>query len=197
MLACPVGLQSSQHHWAVGHNNHGGWPARPPNCGPASWQPGAAELPHCQPCTCSPLLAKCCSSLSLALAAAPLPAPAHRRGSVLEVQKVLKRDHAQHLDKYLVGGTPRWKKAVGVSGQGGGLWGGGDGVAGWQAACVLRSAGPPALSQVLLLQLQIDMTHPPGCSLVPQEVLKAERGKQFMQCGKTDGGKLIWCVKTT
>lgn len=41
---------------------------------------------------------------------------ARRRGTVLQVQAVLKRDHASKLDKYKTGrGKERWKEAVAVS----------------------------------------------------------------------------------
>ena len=51
-----------------------------------------------------------------------------RRGTVFEIQAVLKRDFAGCLDKYRAGGRhqARWKKAVGVSGMCvGGVHGGG------------------------------------------------------------------------
>lgn len=41
---------------------------------------------------------------------------ARRRGTVLQVQAVLKQDHASKLDKYKTGrGKERWKEAVAVS----------------------------------------------------------------------------------
>lgn len=36
-----------------------------------------------------------------------------QKGTVYEIQAVLKKDHAKHLDKYKVKGQVRWKKAVG------------------------------------------------------------------------------------
>lgn len=48
-----------------------------------------------------------------------------RQGTIFDVQRVLKRDHASCLDKYRVKGAVRWKTAVRVS----------DGVQSAVAAC--------------------------------------------------------------
>lgn len=41
-----------------------------------------------------------------------LSSPACRRGTIFDIQKVLKTNYAPHLDKYKIKGHVQWKKAV-------------------------------------------------------------------------------------